>query len=383
MPNIIVLGAGMVGGAIAIDVATHLPTATVIAVDADGDKLNVLRGKCSRISTIKADLLSAQNVSGIVKQADLVISAVPGFMGYGVLENVISAGKNVVDISFFPEDPFDLAPLASKMGVAVVFDAGVAPGMCNVIAGYYSRRMDIKSYDCLVGGLPFKREMPLQYKAPFSPDDVFKQEYIRDARYIENGQLVVKSALSDVEFIRFPEVGMLEAFNTDGLRSLLTMFPQIKNKRERTLRWPGHTGWIEGLKKLGFFRTEPLAINGTVIIPLDVTSRLLSEKCKLEHGEDEFTVMRVTMRGSSMGAWRQIVYDLFDKYDSKTDTSSMARTTGYTCSAIANLVLNKKIPALGMFPPEIVGTIPGCFEFIMGYLRERNVIYRVRESAIQ
>ena len=61
----------------------------------------------------------------------------------------------------------------------------------------------------------------------------------------------------------------------------------------------------------------------------------------------------------------------------------MARTTGYTCSAIANLVLNKKIPALGMFPPEIVGTIPGCFEFIMGYLRERNVIYRVRESAVQ
>ena len=69
---------------------------------------------------------------------DLVVTAVPGFMGYKTLEAVIDAGKNVVDISFFPEDVLQLDKLAKKKNVTVITDCGVAPGVSNFIIGRYN-----------------------------------------------------------------------------------------------------------------------------------------------------------------------------------------------------------------------------------------------------
>ena len=80
--------------------------------------------------------------------------------------------------------------------------------------------MKIDSFECVVGGLPKIRTLPFEYKAPFSPIDVI-EEYTRPARFIENGHIVIKPALSDAELIDFEKTGTLESFNTDGLRSIL------------------------------------------------------------------------------------------------------------------------------------------------------------------
>jgi saccharopine dehydrogenase-like NADP-dependent oxidoreductase len=229
--------------------------------------------------------------------------------------------------------------------------------------------MKIDSFKCYVGGLPIKRIMPFQYKAPFSPTDVI-EEYLRDARMIEGGKIVVKEALSGSEIIDFPHVGKLEAFYTDGLRSLIKTM-NVPDMKEKTLRYPGHIDIIKLLKDTGFFSSAVIDINGTKIKPVDVSSKILFPHWKLKKDEKEFTILRLIIRGEG----KEIQYDLFDVFDQPTKTTSMARTTGYTCNAVARLVVEGEFLRKGICPPEFVGEDEKCFEKIMLYLKERRIIY--------
>ena len=162
----------------------------------------------------------------------------------------VASGKNVVDISFSPENIMKLNDIALQNNVTAIFDAGVAPGLPNYIFGYHDSFEDIKSFKYYVGGLPKFPKQPFNYKAPFSPIDVI-EEYTRPARMIINGKLMTKPALSGIENINFKDSLMLEAFNTDGLRSLLYTMSHVKNMSEKTLRYPGHVKLIESYIEKG------------------------------------------------------------------------------------------------------------------------------------
>ena len=366
--QIAILGAGMVGRAIAIDLAA---TYSVTSFDISEHSLQLLSAKNKKIRTVKADLGNYADYDSLLNGFDYVISAVPGFMGYKTLEAIILAGKNVVDISFFPENALELDQLAKKNDVTAIVDCGVAPGMSNLVLGYYNERMKITDFECLVGGLPRKRVYPFEYKAPFSPIDVL-EEYTRPARYVENGHIVTRPALSDAELIDFEEVGTLESFNTDGLRSLLFTMGHISNMKEKTLRYPGHIDLMKGLIKAGFLNNNPVSVKGQQVSPMEFTSALLFDQWKLGETEEEFTLMRIKLRDAE----RTVCYDLYDAYDAVSQTSSMSRTTGYTCTAALNMLIQDLFSSKGVFPPELVGRDEACFRFILGYLKERNIHYR-------
>lgn len=372
MVKIAVLGAGMVGRAIAVDLTKNFQ---VTSIDISDSSLDILRTKNTNISTIKSDLCDIESYNALLKPFDLIVTAVPGFMGYKTLEAVIKAKKNVVDISFFPENAFDLDNLAKQNNVTAIVDCGVAPGMSNLILGYYNERMKIDSFECMVGGLPKEKIKPFEYKAPFSPVDVI-EEYLRPSRFIEGGKLVTKPALTDAELIDFKNIGTLESFNTDGLRSLLFTMPHIANMKEKTLRYPGHISLIKAFIEAGFFNEEKTNFKGCEISPLEFSSKLLFKQWKLDEEEAEFTVMKINISGTENGQRKTIAYDLYDEYDPVTKTSSMARTTGYTCTAAVNLVINNLFNEKGVFPPELIGKDENCFTFILNYLKERNVIYK-------
>jgi len=370
MKKVIVLGAGLVGKAMAIDLSKNYE---VTSVDINENSLSEL--KSLGIQTQKADVSNSTILNALLKPFDLVVGAVPGFMGFQTCKTVIEAGKNMVDISFFPEDPFLLDELAIKNNVTVVTDCGVAPGMGNVILGYHNKKMKINSYECLVGGLPLVREWPYEYKAVFSPIDVI-EEYIRPARYVQNGTVVTREALSDAELIHFNEVGTLESWNSDGLRSLIKTMAHIPDMIEKTLRYPGCVEYLKVLRETGFFSYEEMEIKGVKIRPIDLTAKLLFPKWKLKPGEEEFTVMRIRIAGEENGQPKKIQYDLLDRTDRATSTLSMARTTGYTCTAAVNLVMNGNFSRKGISPPEYLGEEKENFNFIVDYLKERGVIYK-------
>jgi lysine 6-dehydrogenase len=378
--QIIVLGAGLVGGPMASDLAAD-GTHRVTVADINENALSKLNGTSS-IETIQADLSDPATITRIIAPTDMVINAVPGFMGFSTLKTIIEAKKNVVDIAFCPEDPFTLDDLAKNNGITVVVDCGVAPGMSNMLMSYSHSQLDkTDSAIIYVGGLPEIRQWPYEYKAVFSPIDVI-EEYTRPAFYMENGALVERPALSDPEYIDFPGIGTLEAFNTDGLRSLYKNL-KIPNMKEKTLRYPGHIEKMIMLRESGFFDTEPVEINGVKLRPVDMTAKLLFPMWKLNEGEVDLTLMQIVVEGEKAGKRTRFTWDLFDHYDPETKVHSMARTTGYTATVTARMLLEGLFAEKGVIAPETIGARADCMDFILKGLADRGVVYKESVEEIE
>jgi saccharopine dehydrogenase-like NADP-dependent oxidoreductase len=293
-------------------------------------------------------------------------------MGFAALQQVIHAGKNVVDISFFAEDAFALDAQARAQGVTVVVDCGVAPGLCNILAGHAAEQLDqVERYTCYVGGLPIERRWPYEYSVVFSPVDVL-EEYTRPARMVEHGRPVTRPALSEVELRDYPGIGTLEAFNTDGLRSLLHTL-DAPYMAEKTLRYPGHAELMRVFRESGFLSTSPIDVQGQAIRPIDLTSKLLFEKWRLEPGQQDLTVMQVVIEGAKEGRRTTYTYNLLDRYDTETGTTSMARTTGYTCAIVTRQVARGLYTEKGISPPEYLGRITSCYEDLMAEHARRGI----------
>jgi saccharopine dehydrogenase-like NADP-dependent oxidoreductase len=374
MKKVVVLGAGLVGKEVAKDLSKDFE---VTSVDSQQDNLTwAFDG--TPVLTWVADLSDAATIREVVETADVVVGALPGSIGRFVLENVIAAGKDVVDIAFFPEDPFELDQFARDKGVTAIVDFGIAPGMSNLFMGHHNAEMKhVEKFDCMVGGLPVIRDWPFEYKAGFSPADVV-EEYTRPARYVDNGRMVTRPALSDPELVRFDGIGALEALNTDGLRTLATTM-KAPFMKEKTLRYPGHGRFMEALRMVGFFDKEPIEVHGEKVVPLEFTSAIMFPHWTFHEGEEEFTVMRVVIEGESQeGTHERITYDLLDRYDIETGVSSMARTTSYTCTAGVHLIAEGMFTRKGICPPEYVGEDPLCTEFVLDHLAARNVTFQKR-----
>jgi saccharopine dehydrogenase-like NADP-dependent oxidoreductase len=371
--KIIVLGGGLVGGPMALDLAEDKDIQVSVA---DVSEKTLAKFKPHPgIQMVQQDLSDREKLKTLVSGFDMVISAVPGFLGYKTLETIIQAGKNVVDIAFFPEDALTLDSLAKGKNVTAIVDCGVAPGMSNMLTGYGRHLLDkAETAVIYVGGLPEIRTQPWEYKAVFSPIDVI-EEYLRPAFYVENGQVIERPALSEPEFIDFPEVGTLEVFNTDGLRSLIKTI-DIPNMKEKTMRYPGHIEKVKLLRQAGFFSETPVLVNGKAVRPIDVTAKLLFPQWELKPGEKDLTIMRVSVAGTKDGQKTTYTWDLFDRYDPKTMVHSMARTTGYTATAALRLLKEGLFDQKGIIVPEYIGQNDACVQFILDTLKKKNIVYK-------
>jgi lysine 6-dehydrogenase len=366
----IVLGCGLVGATMARDLAAD-DRLGVTAVDVNRKNLDKL-SRVPAIKAVQADLGTPERIKAAVADFDLVVGAMPSALGLATLRAVIECGKPYVDISFMIEDATALDTLAKERGVTAVVDCGVAPGLANMIIGHCDARLDVtENVVFYVGGLPKERHWPYEYKACFAPYDVL-EEYTRPARLVEHGRVVVKPALSEPELIDFPHVGTLEAFNTDGLRSLIRTI-KTPNMKEKTLRFPGHIALMRVLRETGFFGKEEIDVRGVRVRPLDVTSKLLFPMWELEPGREEFTVLRVMVEGRKGGKHVRHTYDLYDETDPGAGDTSMARTTGFPCAIVARMLLDGRFAGPGVFPPELLGREEGILDHVTGELSARGV----------
>lgn len=376
--RVIVLGGGLVGGVMAKDLAKDGAVKVTVA-DRDEKVLDRLTASTS-ITGCKLDFADTAAIGEAVRDYDLVVGSVPGFLGFNMLKTVIEAGKNIADISFTEQDMMELDDLAKKNNVTAVVDCGVAPGLSNLFVGYGASLLDTpERAEVLVGGLPAVREWPYEYKIVFSAIDVL-EEYVRPSRLVENGKIVVKPALSELELVDLPGAGTLEAFNTDGLRSLAYTM-NIPNMREKTLRFPGHVERMRMLRETGFFSEEPITVNGTPVRPIDFTAKLLFPAWEMKEGDREFTVMRIEVEGKAGDKNRLHRYDMLDRYDEATGNTSMARATGFPCAIMGRLILEGKFNRKGVIPPEFIGQDHETFRVLLAELEKRGVT--VKETIIE
>jgi lysine 6-dehydrogenase len=357
--KVVVLGAGMVGSIIAKDLASD-PNLEVTAVDRDIKALGLLDKSINKVHV--AFSAPIETLSKIVEEHDFVVGALPGKFGFKTLNMIAEAGKSAVDISFMPEDP------RSELD-EIIYDCGVAPGISNMLAAYMTHGIDvdqIHEIKIMVGGLPYLPKGEWQYKAPFSPEDVL-EEYTRPVKIKRHGKITTVEPLTGKETLPFGSHS-LEAFLSDGLRSLIDTIP-ARNMSEKTLRYKGYWKRIKMLRDNGFLSTESVKINPTTeVIPRELTSALLFPQWKYEEGEQDITILHVTgVIGDKL-----INCEMMDKY---TDgIRSMSRTTGFPAAVVARMIINGDINMPGVSPPElIVQDNENHWRYIRNELAQRGI----------
>lgn len=376
MKRVTILGCGLVGSLIAKDLSKD-PSIEVTACDLDPVSLeqvkdfNIIRKQC--------DLADKANVVREISNADCVVSAVPGHMGFETVKTAIENQKTVVDISFMPENQMLLDDLAKKNRVCAIVDCGVSPGLSNLFMGRAVHVLDEADAGIIyVGGLPVKRSWPYEYNIVFSAIDVI-EEYTRPARFIEAGRMVIRPALSDIELIDLPGTGTLECFNSDGLRTLIDNI-KIPYMKEKTCRWPGHAEKMAMLRETGFFSQDEIDVKGKRIKPIDFTAKLLFRKWELPKGEKDLTVLRVKVSGKLQGENVCLTWDMLDQYDEVADNTSMARTTGYPCSIMVSVLIDKIYFRPGVIPLELLASEDKIYTIMLNGLSKRNVIIKETKS---
>ena len=362
--NIAVIGTGMVGRLIAVELSRDYQ---VFAIDNNLENLNLLNSYNPKIITNKMDIVKQDFLAGL--NADLIVNCVPGFMGFNTSKKILKE-KTCVDISFMPEDCYDLEDYANKAKTALYPDAGVAPGLSNIIVGNLITNYDINEIKIMVGGLPKGKNPPWNYKAPFSPIDVI-EEYTRPARIKEDGQIKTVNALTGKLDFEMEEIGKLEAFLTDGLRTLLDskLTRDIPTLLEYTIRYPGHSSMISELIDSGKLDNTTISHNGKIVNQKELTTNKLFKEWKLTETDKEFTLLIITAKTMDS---REISYVVYDEW--KDGWSSMSRTTGLTACAIVNLVLEKELKNIGVIPPEKLGSNQDYFDYVINYLKEKKII---------
>jgi len=375
MAKALVLGAGMVGSVMAADLVAAGHAVTL--ADVSPKNLAAASQRAPGVRTVEADLSSAAHIKRLASEAEIVLGALSSRLGFAALRSVIEAGRNYCDISFMAEDFTELDALAKAKGVTVVTDCGVAPGMSHILSMHASRSLDTcEEIEIVVGGLPRERRWPFEYKAGFAPSDVI-EEYTRPARLVEHGKVVERPALSEPELMDFDGIGTLEAFNTDGLRSLTTTM-SVPFMREKTLRYPGHIELMRVMRETGLFSQTPIRVKGVEVRPLDVTSALLFPKWTYEPGEEDLTVMRVWAKGARGGEPRRVSWDLLDFYHRPSGCTSMSRTTAFPCTIVAGFIATGRFNKPGVNPPERVGEDAALVRDLLAELRRRGVEYHER-----
>ena len=354
MAKVAQIGAGLVGKAMALDLAKQH---NVFLTDFNDEALKEVQSLNQSIVTSCFDLNDTDRLIEFISETDIVLVGVPGNLGFETVQKIIKCKKDIVDISFASENLMLLNALAKEYGITVVYDAGVAPGIPNFILGALNKDQKILSFQYFVGGLPMDPKPPYNYKAPFSPIDVV-EEYIRPARIMRNGKILTLPALSEIIEKKYDRVGNLEAFNSDGLRSILTTMGHIPDMLEKTLRYPGHANLIKR------------ELESKKIQPNDKKSlEKLFKEWKLNHGEKEFTILDIKIECEL----KNYNYLLYDQTDDLTSISSMARTTGYTATATVNYLIEKGHKNYGVFPPEIISNDKDIWIYINRYLSSRNI----------
>jgi saccharopine dehydrogenase-like NADP-dependent oxidoreductase len=200
-----------------------------------------------------------------------------------------------------------------------------------------------------VGGVAQDRSAPYGYVITWSVDDLLA-EYTRPARIVRDGAPAMVPVFSGLEPVEIPGVGIMEAFLSDGLRTLVETLPGVRTMGEMTLRWPGHVEAVKSLVRAG-----------TLV-------ETLRARCSAEPARD---LVVLTVDVARRGRARRLT--LVDRYDEATGLTAMARTTALTTSVAAQWMAAGGVVERGVLPLEIVGRDPDAFDFFRDRLAARGV----------
>ncbi len=379
----IVIGAGMMGSAVAYDLATTHPQDEIILGDINLQRATqTAKGIGPNVHPVRIDVHNHADLLRLLQGSNAAVSAVSYSVNLQLTRAAIAAGVHLCDLggnNDVVEKQLALDAEARAGGVTVIPNIGLAPGLINILAVTGIKEFDeLDSIHLRVGGLPQHPQPPLYYQIVFSVEGLIN-EYVEQAEVIRDGKLLHIDPMADLEEIRFPEpYGTLEAFNTSGGLSTLTRMLQgrVRNLDYKTIRYRGHCEKFKTLLDLGFATSEPMMVGGSVKTNREFFADLLRKK--LDYGDTDVVLARATITGRKGDAQKTLVYEFMDTYDEATKITAMMRSTAFPTSVAAQMLADGRITERGVLPPEI--SVPG--EAMIAELQQRNlrITTRVTET---
>ncbi|MGC1122521.1 MAG: saccharopine dehydrogenase C-terminal domain-containing protein [Candidatus Methanofastidiosia archaeon] len=371
--KVLVLGAGMMGRALAHDL-TRSGVGTLIA-DANPRVVETVQ----ELTGAEGDILDVTDGDSVAREmadCDVTVSAVPYFLNLDLASAAIRAGCHFCDLggnTDIVNRELALHDRAEKADVLIVPDCGLAPGMSNVLTALAIEEVDASQVAIRVGGLPQNPQPPFNYTLVFSVHGLLN-EYIQKAVIIRKGVIQETESLTEVEDIKFPSFGVLEAFLTSGGTSTLvnTYKGQLDELDCKTIRYQGYCEKMRTLLDAGLGSEEPVSVGNCMVKPRDVLGRVLERV--LPHQDEDVVLMRITARGKK----GVTILEMVDYYSHKDRMTAMARTTAYPTSIIAQMIGKGTITKRGALPPE--KTVPG--RKFMEELKKRDIVIKERKNPL-
>jgi lysine 6-dehydrogenase len=357
--RMLVLGAGLQGSACAYDLLQDKDVTEVRLADIKIGHLPEFLAPYSgpRLIPTPLDVRDHVAVLATMRECDAVMSAIPYYFNLDLARLAVEAGVHFADLGGNTEivvKQKELDAAARQMGVTVVPDCGLAPGMVNIIAEYGIRQLDtVDSVKIFVGGLPQQPTPPLNYQIVYSLEGVLDY-YTTLSWVVRNGKRAQVPALSEREAVEFPTpVGTLEAFHTaGGLSGMAFRYEgKIPTMEYKTLRYPGHAQLMESMRSLGLLDLEPVDVKGLKVVPRDVFIATVGPRLTKPESRD-LVAMRVTVSGKKGGESKTLSWELIDRWDEEHDISAMMRTTGYSLSITGLMQARGEVKPAGVHTPD-------------------------------
>ena len=372
--NVLVIGAGMMGQALAYDLAHSTGVDLVIIADIDAQRANKAASWIGKnVASRRLDVHSHNDLIRLMREVDVVTGATSYTHNLLLTKAALEAKVHFCDLGGNMDVVYNQMALnedAIKANVCILPNCGLAPGLaCILGAGGAKKFSSVKEIHLRVGGLPQHPVPPLNYQLVFSAEGLIN-EYLEPAELIRNGKIQNVESMIDLEEIIFPPpFGTLEAFNTSGgVSTLPRMFEgKIRDLDYKTIRYKGHCEKFKMLLDLGFASSEPVMVGTSIRTTREFFEELLRRK--LPSNNPDLVVMRVSITGLLEGRERTINYDMIDYHDAKSNITSMMRTTAFPTSIIAQFIVKGDITARGVMPPE--QCVP--LEPLIAELRKRNI----------
>jgi lysine 6-dehydrogenase len=356
--NVVILGAGMMGRAIAYDLSKFSNFDEILLGEKDSKTRASTRRflQETRVKVIPLDAERTSDLKNRLQKGDVIISALPYRYNYRLAQRAIQTKTHFIDLggnNTIVENERRLFSQAKKNDVTIIPDSGLAPGLVSIITRDIVDHLDIvNSVRLRVGGLPTHPKPPLNYQIVFSPYGLIN-EYVEDALILDHGRIIQKKSMTEVETLQFPKpFETMEAFLTSGGCSTLpyTYRHTVDYLDYKTIRYPGHCEKIKAILDLGFADEKKMNCAGQVIAPRDVLASMLIKNVPTT-GED-VVLLKVMSQGIKQGKKRVREFLLIDYYDKKNNITAMMRTTGYPVAITAQMIENGTIQERGVFCPE-------------------------------
>ena len=355
----------MIGRALAYDLQKFSNFENIAIADSNKKTIESAKKSLNNTKLVfqKLDVEKTRDIQECFNNYDIAISAVPYKFNFKLAKIAIETKTHFLDLggnNDIVEKERSLFNKARKKEVTLIHDCGLAPGLSSVIVRDIIEQMNTLKYVKIrVGGLPVNPKHPLNYQIVFSPNGLIN-EYVEDALILENGKIIKKKSMTELEKIKFPKpFGIMEAFLTSGGCSTLpyTYKDKIDYLDYKTIRYPGHCEMFKPLLDFGLASEKKIDIGEKIIVPRDLLITYLNKN--LPKNEKDVVLLKVFSKGIKDEKPVDIEYTMIDYYDKKNNITSMMRTTGYPTSIIAQMIESDTINDYGVFGcEEIVPCTP-------------------------